>query len=65
MVDTLAPHGYAQRMRTTVLSCMTFAGGALTGGVLTFGGLALLGATLGAGGAAAIAIAAALLESPE
>ncbi len=61
MVDTLAPHGYAQRMRTTAVSCATFAAGALVGGVATFGGLALLGARLGAGGGAAVAIAAALL----
>ncbi len=61
MVDTLAPHGYAQRMRTTVVACATFAAGALLGGVVTFGGLALLGGLLGAGHGAAVAIAAALL----
>ena len=61
MVDTLAPHGYAQRMRVTAVACMTFAAGALTGGVATFGGLALLGGALGASHAAAVAIAAALL----
>jgi hypothetical protein len=61
MVDTLAPHGYAQRMRTTAIACATFAGGALAGGVATFGGLALLGDALGAGHGAAVAIAAALL----
>ena len=61
MVDTLAPQGFAQRMRTTVISCATFAAGALAGGVATFGGLALLGQTLGAGGGAAVAIAVALL----
>ena len=61
MVDTLAPHGYARRMRTTALACATFAAGALAGGVATFGGLALLGGALGAGHGAAVAIAAALL----
>ena len=45
MVDTLAPRGYAQRMRVTVVACATFAAGALAGGIVTFGGLALLGAT--------------------
>jgi hypothetical protein len=60
MVDTLAPHGYAGRLRTTLVACVTFAAGALAGGVATFGGLALLGQSLGAGGAAAIAAAAAV-----
>jgi hypothetical protein len=61
MVDTLGPHGYAQRVRITALSCVTFALGALAGGVMTFGGLALLGAALGTGHGAAVAIAVALL----
>jgi len=61
MVDTLAPHGYAERMRVTAVACATFALGALVGGVATFGGLALLGDTLGAGHGAAAAIAVALL----
>ena len=61
MVDTLAPHGYAQRMRITALACLTFAAGALAGGVATFGGLALIGGALGAQHGAAVAIAAALL----
>ncbi len=61
MVDTLAPHGYAGRMRLTALSCVTFAAGALAGAVATFGGLALLGAWLGVAHGAAVAIAAALL----
>ena len=39
MVDTLAPHGYAGRMRVTIAACTTFALGALAGGVATFGGL--------------------------
>jgi hypothetical protein len=61
MVDTLAPQGYAQRMRTTAVACATFAIGALAGGAATFGGLALLGHALGAGHGGAVAIAAALL----
>ena len=61
MVDTLAPHGYAQRMRATLVACATFAVGALAGGAATFGGLALLGSALGAGEGAAVAVAVALL----
>jgi hypothetical protein len=61
MVDTLAPHGYARRMRVTIVACAAFAAGALAGGVATFGGLALLGALLGTGGGAAAAVAAAAL----
>ena len=61
MVDTLAPHGYAQRMRVTAVACLTFAAGALAGGVATFGGLALLGGALGPSHGAAVAITAALL----
>jgi hypothetical protein len=60
MVETLAPHGYAGRLRTTLAACATFAVGALAGGVATFGGLALLGQALGAGGPLALAIAAAV-----
>jgi hypothetical protein len=60
MVETLAPQGYAGRVATTLVACVTFAAGALVGGVVTFGGLALLGETLGAGGAAAAAVAAAI-----
>ena len=60
MVETLAPGGYAGRLRTTLAACSTFAAGALVGGAVTFGGLALLGQALGAGGAAALAVAAAL-----
>lgn len=63
MVDTLAPGGYAQRMRVTVAACAAFALGALAGGAVTFGGLALLGHTLGAGGGAAAALAVAVLLS--
>ena len=58
MVDTLAPHGYARRLRTSLAACATFALGALAGGALTFGGLALAGAALGAGGTAAVGAAA-------
>ena len=60
MVETLAPQGYAGRMRVTVAACATFAAGALAGGAITFGGLALLGSWLGAGGPAALAVAAAV-----
>ena len=72
MVETLAPGGYAGRLRTTLAACATFAGGALAGGAITFGGLALLGQALGAGGvggdgllavAAALALAAAIGEA--
>lgn len=66
MVETLAPAGYAGRLRTTAVACATFAAGALAGGAITFGGLALLGARLGAGAptvAAAVALAAALGEA--
>jgi hypothetical protein len=58
MVETLAPAGYAGRLRTTLLACATFAVGALAGGVATFAGLARLGQALGAGGAGAAAVAA-------
>jgi hypothetical protein len=60
MVETLAPAGYAGRMRTTLAACTTFAAGALAGGAATFGALALLGRALGAGGPAALAVAAAV-----
>jgi hypothetical protein len=60
MVETLAPAGYAGRLRTTLAACATFAAGALAGGTITFGGLALLGKALGAGGPVALAVAAAL-----
>jgi hypothetical protein len=60
MVETLAPAGYAGRLRTTLAACVTFAAGALAGGAVTFGGLALLGQALGAGGSLALAVAAAL-----
>jgi hypothetical protein len=60
MVDTLAPQGYAGRLRTTLLACVTFTVGALAGGIATFAGLALIGRALGAGGTVAIAVAAAV-----
>jgi hypothetical protein len=60
MVETLAPDGYAGRLRTTLVACVTFTAGALAGGAATFGGLALLGEALGAGGTAAVAVAAAI-----
>ncbi len=66
MVETLAPAGYAGRLRTTLAACVTFSMGALAGGALTFGGLALLGAAVGAGApavAAAVALAAAVGEA--
>jgi hypothetical protein len=58
MVETLAPAGYAGRLRTTLVACATFTAGALVGGVITFGGLGLLGELLGAGGTGAAAVAA-------
>ncbi|HEX6020951.1 MAG TPA: hypothetical protein VFZ00_03075 [Solirubrobacter sp.] len=66
MVETLAPSGYAGRLRTTAIACATFTVGALAGGVVTFGGLALLGDALGATApavAAVIAVAAAIGEA--
>src|SRR5215207_2311972 len=58
MVETLAPHGYARTLRTSLAACATFALGALAGGAVTFGGLALVGAALGAGGPVAVGAAA-------
>ena len=58
MVETLSPGGYAGRLRTTIVSCLTFTAGALAGGAITFGGLALLGHALGARGTAAAGVAA-------
>jgi hypothetical protein len=60
MVETLAPHGYAVRLRITLAACLTFSLGALAGGAATFGGLALLGEALGAGGPTTLAVAAAV-----
>jgi hypothetical protein len=58
MVETLAPAGYAGRLRTTAVACATFAVGALAGGIVTFGGLALLGEAIGAAAPAAAALIA-------
>lgn len=69
MVETLAPAGYAGRLRTSLLACATFTVGSLAGGAATFGGLALIGSLLGAGtptalGAGAVlALAAAVGEA--
>jgi hypothetical protein len=66
MVETLAPAGYAGRLRTALVACATFTFGALAGGAATFGGLSLLGDAVGAGApvvAAAIALAAAAGEA--
>ena len=68
MVETLAPAGYAGRMRTSLLACATFTAGALAGGVVTFGALAWLGAAIGGGtgsallAGAGLAVAAAMAE---
>src|SRR4051812_23424215 len=43
MVETLAPAGYAGRLRTTLVACATFTAGALVGGVITFCGVGPLG----------------------
>jgi hypothetical protein len=58
MVETLAPNGFARRLRTSLAACATFTVGALAGGAITFVGLALVGAALGAGGSAALGAAA-------
>jgi hypothetical protein len=63
MVETLAPAGYAGRLRTTLAACVTFAAGALAGGAVTFGGLSLLGQALGAGGSASVAAAVAIVAA--
>ena len=69
MVETLAPAGYAGRLRTTLVACATFAAGALAGGVITFGGLgaarrrARRGGRRRRGGRASIALAAAVGEA--
>ena len=63
MVETLAPSGYAGRLRTSLLACATFTAGALAGGAVTFGGLAGLGSLIGAGSGPALVAAAALAIS--
>jgi hypothetical protein len=61
MVDTLASGMGDGRRRTTLVSCATFAVGAVLGGVATYGGLAALGALLhSAGDGPALAVAAVL-----
>ena len=61
MVDTLACGMGDGRRRTTLVSCATFAVGAVLGGVVTYGGLAALGTLLhGAGHSVAFAAAAAI-----
>lgn len=60
MVETLAPSGYAGRLRTSLIACATFTAGALAGGMATFVGLALIGSLLGAGTTPALAAAALL-----
>jgi hypothetical protein len=68
MVETIGPTGHSGGLRATLAACMTFALGALAGGVATFVSLSTAGLALDAGGAAevvagAIAIAAALGEA--
>ena len=58
LVETLAPDGFARRLRTSLAACATFAIGAVAGGAITYGGLALVGAALGAAGSAALGAAA-------
>jgi hypothetical protein len=50
MVETLAPSGYAGRMRATLAASATFAVGALAGGAATFGGFAAAAAAAEARG---------------
>ena len=70
MIETIGPVGHRSGRATTAAACVTFAAGALAGGVATFAAMAALGRLAhGAGGevaygiAAAIAIVAALLEA--
>jgi len=70
MVETVGLRGEAERRRTTLAACATFAPGAVIGGCVTFGLLSLAGdAAHGVGGrsaylaAAAVAAVAALLEA--
>jgi hypothetical protein len=69
MVETIGLSGDGARRRTTIASCITFAPGAVVGGIATFGALSVLGELVhGVGGrvaylvAATIAIAAAVAE---
>jgi hypothetical protein len=43
MIETLGPTGHTGGRATTVAACVTFALGALVGGLITFGSLAMLG----------------------
>ena len=61
MVETLGGHGHSRA--TAVTACITFAIGALVGGVITFGGLALVGDVLHGAAAAAGLAAAALVAA--
>lgn len=61
MVETIAPHGYAGRLRTTLFAAPAFGLGALAGGAATFGGLAVAGDALGLGGGLAVTIAVSVL----
>ncbi len=61
MIETIGPVGHTGGRSVTVSACVTFALGALVGGVLTFSLLASLGELLkGAGGASAYLVAAAI-----
>jgi hypothetical protein len=70
MIETIGPTGHSGGRRTTIAACLTFAPGAIAGGILTFGSLALLGlAVHGEAGrlaylaGAGIALVAAVLEA--
>ena len=70
MVETIGLSGDGARRRTTIASCITFAPGAVVGGIATFGLLSFFGELIhGVGGqaaylgAAAIAVAAAVAEA--
>jgi hypothetical protein len=69
MIETIGPVGHRGGRPTTIAACVTFAIGALAGGVITFGALSLAGAALqGADqtiayiAGAALAVVAALAE---
>lgn len=47
MVETLVPVGYVGWLWMMVIVCVTFAFGALVGGVIMFGGLLLFGDVFG------------------
>jgi hypothetical protein len=61
MIETLGPTGHEGGRSTTVAACVTFALGALVGGVITFGSLSALGELVhGADDRLAYSIAAAI-----